>query len=130
METDLLCSCGSEVLFSDCCQPFITQKKFPSTPEQLMRSRYVAYAHCEINYLLSTTHPSTRKYYRSKEIEKWAKENQWLKLEIVEAVSDTVEFKAFYKDGMGHLQIHHEKSTFLIEAGRWYFVDGIFGDEI
>lgn len=38
------CVCGSQQTFALCCEPFIKQRKVATTPEQLMRSRYSAYA--------------------------------------------------------------------------------------
>ena len=49
-----------------------------------------------------------------------------LKLEIIAANETTVEFKAFYLDENLKAPIHHEKSTFVFEEGRWFYVDGIF----
>ena len=37
---DDLCVCESGKAYKDCCQPFHTEKEWPSTPEQLMRSRF------------------------------------------------------------------------------------------
>lgn len=91
-----------------------------------MRSRYSAYVHGFIDYLIETTHISQRKYHSKKETRKWAEANEWLKLEIVEATETTVEFKAFYRNKKDGLQVHHEKSTFQFDDGKWYFVDGVF----
>ena len=49
------CPCCSDKSFLDCCQPFILGLKKPSSPEELMRSRYSAYANCEVDYLYNTT---------------------------------------------------------------------------
>lgn len=87
-----------------------------------MRSRYSAYVHCNIDYLVETTHPSQRKYYRRKDIQKWASESEWLKLEVIAFTENTVEFKAFYRDKRALLQVHHEKSEFHFENGKWYFL--------
>ena len=54
------CLCGSKKHYDVCCGPFHLNKAFPQTAEQLMRSRYVAYAlHLEA-YLLSTWAKTTR----------------------------------------------------------------------
>ncbi|HEY8562113.1 MAG TPA: YchJ family metal-binding protein [Pyrinomonadaceae bacterium] len=105
--------------------------KKPSTAEELMRSRYSAYAAAAVEYLFKTTHPSTRKFYEPEAIERWAKTSRWQKLEIVAtdkgAFADktgTVEFKAHYTDAEGISHVHHEKSNFRKELGKWFFVDG------
>lgn len=97
-----------------------------------MRSRYTAYATAAIEYLLRSTHPSTRRFHDSGAIENWAKSSKWQKLEIVAtdkgAATDktgTVEFKAYYTDADDAPQIHHERSNFRKELGKWFFVDGI-----
>jgi len=93
-----------------------------------MRSRFSAYSTVNIDYLVSTTHPSKRHRFSRNEIEDWAKSNQWLKLEIVESLPTVVEFKAHYTQGLNPPQIHHERSTFVLENGKWYYLDGIFKD--
>lgn len=117
------CPCGSGMSFQRCCEPYIMGVRLPETAEQLMRSRYSAYATHAIDYLIQTTHPSTRKLFSRKEIEKWAKSNKWLKLEIDKSTTTTVEFKAYFIEGLGLPQIHHERSNFKFENGRWYYVD-------
>ena len=54
------CKCGSSKLFEKCCGRFLSDGQQPRTPEQLMRSRYAAYAlgnHGD--YLLQTWFPAT-----------------------------------------------------------------------
>ena len=125
------CYCCSGREFEECCAPFIKGVKKPSTAEELMRSRYTAYATGAVEYILRTTHPSVRKFHDVRHIEQWASESQWQKLEIIAtgkgAASDkqgTVEFKAYYLDADDQPQIHHENSNFRKELGKWFFVDG------
>lgn len=125
------CYCCSGKEFEDCCQPFINGIAKPKTAEELMRSRYSAYVNVEIDYLLRTVHPSTRKFHNAESIEQWAKSSSWQKLEIISTIDGgpkdkkgMVEFKAYYLDEQRQLQIHHERSNFLKELGKWFFVDG------
>lgn len=120
------CYCGSEKSFENCCKPFIEGIQFPKTPEQLMRSRYSAYAIQNANYLMATTHVSQRKYYSVSEILEWSKSNTWLKLEVITAHENRVEFKAYFLNDKLQAQIHHEHSTFQLENEIWYYVDGEF----
>ncbi|WP_130735890.1 YchJ family protein [Flavobacterium sp. J27] len=120
------CFCGSGNPFEVCCEPFLQGTKIPLFPEQLMRSRYTAYVVQNASYLLNTTHVSQRKLYSKNEILKWAKANTWVKLEVIRADKAIVEFKAYYLDERLQPQIHHEKSTFKQEAGKWFYVDGQF----
>jgi len=125
------CYCSSGKEFAECCQPFLEGRAKPKTAEELMRSRFSAYAVCAVEYLLSSTHPSTRKFHKAEEIRSWAKSNYWVKLEIVSksegGIKDKigiVEFRAFYTDTNGNPRTHHEKSSFRKELGKWFFVDG------
>jgi len=125
------CYCCSGRIFEDCCQPFISGARKPATAEELMRSRYSAYAAVEVDYILRTTHPSVRKFHEPQEIERWAKTSRWQKLEIISTTKGnstdkhgTVEFKAYFLDADNQPQIHHEHSNFRKELGKWFFVDG------
>jgi SEC-C motif-containing protein len=120
------CPCGSEKPHDSCCEPFLLEIELPVTAEQLMRSRYTAYVKGKVDYLIATTHASTRHRFSRKDIEKWAKANVWLKLEIIESLPSIVEFKAYYMQGLNAPEIHHERSTFKQENGKWFYVDGIF----
>ena len=125
------CPCNSGKIFSDCCEPIIS-KECASTALALMRSRYTAYHNGHAAYLYSTTHPKTRVESSLSEIEEWSKQNKWTKLEIIEYEKGTqkdtsgiVEFKAYYRDKNGVDQIHYEKSTFIKENEKWFYLEGI-----
>ena len=127
----ILCACCSGKVYEKCCQIYINGIARPVTAEQLMRSRYTAYARCEVNYIINTTHPSTRGKYSPKAIEEWAISSVWGKLEIIStrkgASQDTigyVEFKAYYLDSKGQNHLHHEYSTFERLEVNWFFVEG------
>ena len=120
------CYCGNLLAFENCCQPIINGIKKATSAEELMRSRYSAYCTQEADYLVNTTHLSTRKFHKKAAILDWSQSNNWLKLEVIVATETTVEFKAFYVDENGKAQMHHEKSSFVFENGSWFYVDGIF----
>ncbi|MEC9168151.1 MAG: YchJ family metal-binding protein, partial [Pseudomonadota bacterium] len=48
------CYCCSSKSFDECCGPFIKGDKHPSSAEQLMRSRFSAYATAHYQYILET----------------------------------------------------------------------------
>lgn len=48
------CYCCSSKPFKECCEPFITGVKYPNSAEQLMRSRFSAYATAHYHYILET----------------------------------------------------------------------------
>lgn len=118
------CYCNSEKLFKSCCQPYINGNLKAPTAETLMRSRYATYCVQAINYLMETTHFSTRKMHSKIETQTFAAANQWVKLEILNSSENRVEFKAHYLDSDLKAQVHHERSTFAKEKGSWYYVDG------
>lgn len=125
------CYCCSDKNFEDCCEPFIKGVSKPKTAEELMRSRYSAYATVAVEYILRSTHPSTRKYCKPDKIEDWAKTSNWQKLEVLSTTGGAakdkkgfVEFNAYYADENGEPKIHHEISEFRKEPGKWFFYDG------
>ena len=120
------CYCGSSDTFENCCEIYIKGIQKPATAEALMRSRYSAFATGEADYLVATTHSSTRKFHKKSDILAWSKSNQWIKLEVISSTETTVTFKAYYLDYQFKAQIHHEHSTFTFENGNWFYVDGIY----
>ena len=95
-----MCICGNEKSYQECCGAIIEAKRSPNTPEELMRSRYSAYV-----------------------IQEFSNAVEWLKLDVLSAKDETVEFKAYYRDKEG-IQVLHEKSNFVIEDGIWRYKDG------
>lgn len=120
------CYCGSLISFESCCAPYINGTKKAPTALALMKSRYSAYATCQADYLWATTHISERQHYSKSDILLWATSNQWQKLEIISATENKVEFKAYFLDSNFQKQIHHEFSTFKLENGSWYYLNGRF----
>jgi SEC-C motif-containing protein len=119
------CPCGSKGEYARCCGRYLNNEEIPQTAEQLMRSRYCAFARSNEPYLLATWHPATRP--GSVHLDNQAR---WLGLSIraTEAggpgdITGTVEFVARFKiDGKGHRL--HEISRFEKIDGRWYYLDG------
>lgn len=118
------CFCNSGKDFLLCCEPIISGEKKREIAEICMRSRYSAYCIKNIDYIIESTYPSQRKFYPKKSLLAWANTVSWLKLEIVSANENIVEFKAYFTEGSPEIQIHHEKSLFKQENGIWYFYEG------
>ena len=119
------CPCGNSTPYNKCCGAFIDGKTIPETAEELMRSRYSAYARQNDDYLLETWHPSTRPNEKPSDDDS----TTWTKLEILRTekglkgdTDGVVEFLAQcnVKGNASHI---HETSNFLYEDGRWYYVD-------
>ena len=124
------CACGADLEYSNCCEPLIEGRVEAPTAEALMRSRYSAYVHGAVDYLVDTFDPATRKPGERAAVERWAREATWLGLTVVAtegggAREDTgiVEFRARYRQG-GAERVHHERSRFRRTNGRWFYLDG------
>lgn len=118
------CYCGNSIPFQDCCEPYIKGIANAPTAEKLMRSRYSAFATGAADYLVNTTHISKRRLHNKKDILDWSQANKWLKLEVLASTETTVTFKAYYLDENLKAQVHYEHSTFKLENGKWFYVDG------
>jgi SEC-C motif-containing protein len=127
-----LCPCGSRKSLDKCCLPIIKGEKDAETAEQLMRSRYTAFTLAEIDYLIKSHHPKTRNIKQKKELKKWAQSVSWVGLTIlgkekgyINDVNGTVEFRAVFLEN-GKPESIHEKSAFIRENNKWFYVDGEF----
>ncbi|MCU0349440.1 MAG: hypothetical protein MUF43_01230 [Flavobacterium sp.] len=118
------CYCGNSIFFQDCCEPYIKGIANAPSAEKLMRSRYSAFATGAADYLVNTTHISKRRLHNKKDILAWSQANKWLKLEVLASTETTVTFKAYYLDENLKAQVHYEHSTFKLEDGKWFYVDG------
>ena len=118
-----MCICGKDREYKECCGAIITHKREAKTPEELMRSRYSAYVKGDVAYLLESSLNENRDPNEAKLIEEFASSVVWLKLDIVNAEDDIVEFKAYYKEN-GKIQLLHEKSRFVQVDGVWNYKDG------
>jgi SEC-C motif domain protein len=111
--------------FSACCGPYLNENAAAPAPdaETLMRSRYTAFVLGRHDYLLLTWHASTRPADLALE-----PAVKWLGLELrSHTTQDTnhaeVEFVARCREG-GRATRLHERSRFVRESGRWFYVDG------
>lgn len=133
----MLCPCGSEKAYSQCCQPIIEKEKSASSAEQLMRSRYSAYALKNAHYIYDTYAIQSRKSQTIADIQEWANETKWVKLVIHQAIkcddpiNAQVEFSAFYSIERQIFEMR-EISNFVIENDAWFYLDGevLFNEEV
>lgn len=121
------CPCGTQKNYSDCCGAFIDNVRLPQTPEELMRSRYTAYANANIDYIQRTMKGPALTRFHPENAKQWAEAVEWLQLKVVASAVDgpkgTVEFLAYFKENNKKF-VMHELSEFLQEEGQWYYVDG------
>jgi SEC-C motif domain protein len=119
---ELICPCGLGDRYRDCCGRFHGGAK-PATAEQLMRSRYSAFAVGDAGYLLRTWHPSGRP--RTLDLESAL---TWTRLAVLETRdgglfdnSGTVRFRAMYTHD-GQRGVLAETSRFVRADGHWLYV--------
>jgi len=115
------CPCGSGVDFNGCCGGLIAGHRKAKTAEELMRSRYAAYVAKDVDYLVRTTHPDAREEGLANSIRKWMRQVEWLKLHIVAAEEERVEFIAEYLSSTAPGR-HHECSVFQRLEGEWFYL--------
>jgi SEC-C motif-containing protein len=129
-DTNQKCLCCSEKLFSQCCHPYLTGEKIPETAEQLMRSRYTAYASVNIDYIIQTMHGPAAEGFDKENAISWAQNSLWCGLNVVDPGkqsadidTDEVEFIAkIVTDKL--LYLMHERSSFQREQGKWFYFSG------
>ncbi|MGY1602071.1 YchJ family protein [Geodermatophilus sp. SYSU D00815] len=120
------CPCGTGLPYAGCCGRLHDGGATAATAEQLMRSRYSAFAVGDPAYLLATWHPSTRP--RTLELDPAVR---WTGLDVLATsggslleAEGVVEFRASYVAG-GTAGAQHERSRFVREDGRWCYLDGV-----
>ena len=119
--------------YESCCEPLHCEKQTAATAEQLMRSRYSAFALAEVDYLIAT-HPDslTPLLQRRKELRKNCREVRWLGLKIkaveaggVDDLEGTVTFEAIFGAG-GQRNVMAETSLFQRRdgdlKGHWLYI--------
>lgn len=118
------CPCG-RALYDACCGPVLEGRRAAASPEELMRSRYTAFAKGDRFHLTRTWHPCTRPDDVTAD-----PSIRWTGLEILATTEDgdtgTVDFVARYEDASGPGR-QREHSRFARRAGRWVYVDGDVG---
>jgi SEC-C motif domain protein len=123
----MYCPCGSQQTYSTCCKLFIEHVKKPETAEQLMRSRYSAYATGEYQYILDTYTEDIKTTLTLDDLSESAAEQKWVKLTIhssdERSTPATVEFSAFYLIGNELFELR-ENSRFFEESGSIRYKDG------
>ncbi len=123
------CPCGSGEPFAACCGALhrgrASGRVTAVTAEQLMRSRYSAFAVGDVVYLLLSWHPTTRPV--ALELEAGL---EWRRLQILETEAGTAEddtgsvrFVAHFWDPAARRRGQQdERSAFVREDGQWFYV--------
>ena len=125
-----LCPCGrlnarrQPLAWGACCGRYVDDWALPAPDaESLMRSRYSAFVRENPAYLQATWHESQRPADLD-----FDAATKWLGLDVKQFKvtgedAAEVEFVARYRIAGRAVRLH-ERSRFVREAGRWYYVDG------
>lgn len=126
------CPCGTGDVLAACCAPILAGTRRAATAEQLMRSRYTAFATGDVDHLLRSWHPRTAPP-REELAASLADGTRWLRLDVLARerggpfdADGVVEFTARARTPEGRIALH-EVSRFVREDGAWLYVDGEAG---
>jgi SEC-C motif-containing protein len=131
LQGDAPCPCaragthGKPLRFSACCGQYLEGETPAPDAQSLMRSRYSAFVLQREAYLLGTWHASTRPAQVG-----FDTTGKWLGLEVRKALVSSptdaeVEFIARFKPQGASAWRLHERSRFVQQDGRWWYVDGV-----
>ena len=117
------CPCGSGVIFGECCEPILENRKPAATAEQLMRARFVAHVQHDFRFLHNTYRPTAGRPY---EPEAGEPPVQWTKLVVHSHEAGSLPDKAYvdfsaYGVEAGVEKVLHEKAEFLRIDGVWLY---------
>lgn len=117
------CPCGLPATYDACCGRLHQGDAKAVTAEQLMRSRYSAFAVGDTAYLARSWHPDTRPGTIRDHPQR-----TWTGLDVLATTGGgmldqegTVEFEAHHRDPDGD-HVLHEHSTFRRVDGAWVYV--------
>ena len=126
--------CGSLKKYKKCCKPFHDKITFPKNALELMKSRFSAFAVCNSEYIISTTHENNSDFTQdlkswNNDILNFSQNTRFEKLQILEFIDDEIEsfvtFEATLFQDKNDISFI-EKSRFLKVEGIWKYVDGQF----
>lgn len=126
-----VCPCCSGKRYEECCKNYHDGSN-PQKAEQLMRSRYSAYALNLPEYIVKTTHKKNPSWSSDNEL--WMKDisqfSEHTKFEKLEVLSSSEEGSRATVTFTAHLQQEGKKASFteisIFEkvAGRWLYLSG------
>ena len=125
------CPCGGE-RYESCCGPLHRGQAKAITAEQLMRSRYSAFARGEVDYLMAThPEPDVPIQHRRNSLRQSCRQTKWLGLSVLQVsgggpknLEGIVQFEARYSGG-----VLKETSLFQrcdgADDGDWVYVGAL-----
>ena len=130
------CGGGARRLaYGACCAPLHRRERQALTAEQLMRSRYSAFALGEVEHLLRTQPSEEPEAERRRALLETCRQVRWQRLEILATEAGgatdrigTVTFRAHYRQG-GVRGVLQERSRFgrrgNVLAGDWLYLEAL-----
>lgn len=127
------CPCCSNKKYKKCCKVY-HEGILPKTAKELMQSRFSAYSLGKADYIIKTTHKDNNDF--TSDIDTWKNDilnfchnTEFRRLDVLEFIDGEMEsfvtFKATLFQNDQDVSFV-EKSRFLKEDGRWFYVDGTF----
>lgn len=128
--SDVLCRCGSQFPFVQCCEPLLNNTKQAHTAEQLMRSRFTAFCLHKFKYLVDTHHITKQQPNELSDLQTSSQQTSWMRLTIHKTTQGSsadehgcVEFSAFFNENEQTYELR-ETSSFVQQNGRWFYLTG------
>lgn len=127
-----LCTCKSKKKYSDCCEKYHLGKSNCENAQDLMRSRFSAYALTLVDYIIKTSHPQNICFQKDlktlkKDIKSFCEETLFEDLEILDF---TQEKKQAFVTFIATLKVtgkdisFSEISHFEKMEGKWFYKGG------
>ena len=134
LKGDQPCPCGGGS-YGSCCGPLHRQERMAQTAEQLMRSRYSAFALAEVEHLLRTQPSEEPLRQRRRSLEATCRQLRWRRLVLLATeaggpgdLEGTVTFEAHYSAG-GQRGVLRERSRFGRAGGSlegpWLYLEAL-----
>ena len=120
------CPCGGGE-YSRCCGPLHRRERRAETAEQLMRSRYSAFAKGEVDYLLHSHDPTESR----RALRQACRQTRWLGLRVLRVTGGglkdregTVQFEARFHGGvLKETSLFHRRDGDV--DGDWFYVGAL-----
>ena len=117
--------CGSGKPQKKCCELYTLGGLSAPSPEALMRSRFVAFATTQVEYILATENLAQANDIE--DLKQWCDQTQWFQLEVLSASDEGLVGKVHFKAHFmlqGNVHVLEEVSDFKKIAGKWLYVRG------
>lgn len=121
------CYCHSGTTYQNCCYPFHQGIDYPSTTQELLKSRYSAYALCMADYIKKTMIEPALLHFNRDDIV--GSSTEWLELNIYQQIKGSksdhegsIIFDVFYKLKPDlAIEGFKEHSFFVKQNGKWVY---------